>query len=186
MGLGSTSIERLRQEINDALSDVGEEFGGAFLVGSIRYTENSAKIQLSFSLRDSSGVLLTREREDFIRVGWQYGMEPEWLDEEALIGGRLMKIVGLKTSRHKYPISCVDRAGRSFKCDSASVQNAMRSRSRLGESGETLGNDDPLAQVRARLEKEDGDGRDGSTGGTSDDSQRYAGHHGTEVPAGAA
>lgn len=70
------------------------------------------------------GEVKSREALEFERMATLYGFEPSDLGKTFMSRGRRFKITGLKTRRHKYPISaeCLDDGkGYKFPIDSVLV-----------------------------------------------------------------
>jgi hypothetical protein len=125
--LDGTTLKILRAEMDLALFEVAKKYGVSLTFGNrVTFTDTDATFKLNVVVKNSNGVAVTQERQDFARYATMYNLNPTWLDQTFSCCGKKYKIVGLKLSRKKNPIVAerVD-TGRNYKFSIDTVKISM-------------------------------------------------------------
>ena len=129
-----TSFDRrtlpvLRVAINSALAAVEAQYGIKITVGNARFLPDNATFKIEMATIGTAGVANTREREDFKREAFRYGLNASDLDKEISYGfGSTDRytIIGLNTRRSKYPIVAKRvRDGKTILLTATGVKSAL-------------------------------------------------------------
>ena len=110
--MSSIKIDRafLRTFTGDAekaLTEVADKYGIkiSYKGGSFARDGGNATLKFEIAAPNAQGETLSREAQDFKRFATQFGFKSEDLGSEFKVGSETYRITGLKTSRHKFPIS---------------------------------------------------------------------------------
>jgi hypothetical protein len=100
------NLKLLRIRIAAALKPIELEFEVKLDLKPARYSPNNFTARFEGSVKSSSGIVVTKESEDFKRNAFMYGLHPNDLNRIFLHKGERFTIVGLATRSRKYPIIC--------------------------------------------------------------------------------
>jgi hypothetical protein len=121
-------LKALTGDAEKALTEIADKYGISIKCKGGSFARDGANATLKFEIvapDAETGEALTREAQDFKRSAKQFGFEPEDLGSEFTVRGTVYKITGLKTRRHKYPISAVRVSdGKGFKFPVESVKRS--------------------------------------------------------------
>jgi len=106
---------QISNEIVASLKEIEEKYGEKIQSKGGRYGSTSYTLKLEVATLSSDGTALTQEANDFKAMASTYGLKPEYLDQEVMINGETVRIIGLKSRSHKYPILGEQRDGRTYK-----------------------------------------------------------------------
>lgn len=115
------SIERTRKELNKLLGDYGRANGILFQIGTITYSSNQFKCQLTATSGET--------KEDADKVEWnknchRFGFTPEEFGKTVKFNGSNYRLVGIKPRSHRYPIIVEHTVTkRRFKLTEYTVKN---------------------------------------------------------------
>ena len=104
MNLDRNTIRALRERIATALAPIGKEFNMKLTPLSAVFTDNYATMKVEISTISDSGVVHTKEAEEFRRKCSYYGLLPSNLGESITADGTQYTIIGLNPRSKKYPI----------------------------------------------------------------------------------
>ena len=114
--MDKVKVRRLREDINEALAQVGQRHGATISTGSAQYDAQSVTFTLNIVEQAEDGSEQTIEAIDFLRVHARYGLMKKHLGTTFGHGTRTYKIIGSKPRNTKYPIIVLDVAsGNRFK-----------------------------------------------------------------------
>ena len=109
-------LRQLRPKIDEALVQLGREFGISFHVGNASFQAKEVTFKLVATVLDESGVAVDMEAEAFKTYAQMYGFSPSDLGRTFTQNEKTYKIAGLSTRSKKYPILGDDvRTGARFK-----------------------------------------------------------------------
>jgi hypothetical protein len=128
-----TSFDRrnlpiLRAAMTTALAAVEAQYGIKITVGNARFLPDNATFKIEMATVGTAGVANTREREDFKREAFRYGLNASDLDKEIGYGFSNDRYIikGLNTRRSKYPIVATRvRDGKTILLTVAGVKSAL-------------------------------------------------------------
>lgn len=100
---------RLRDELDSALSGLGEKLGVKFRAGNMTYTDANVTVKLEACLINASGEIETREAQAWKQFAKYYGVPEDALGKTYVLRGEVFKVTGLATKSRKYPV-LVERA----------------------------------------------------------------------------
>lgn len=128
------NLRVLRQEIDQAIAEVGKKHGINLRLGNISFNPEDFKAQLKAVIASNgngSGMLTKDDeyRNNFQQDAEQWGFDPNDLDRQISIFGRRYTIVGLRRSHvpMKYPVICrEERSGKLFQLPIDDVQMGLR------------------------------------------------------------
>jgi hypothetical protein len=108
------SLHMLRASLDEALKAVADRHGIVLKTGHISFTANTCSIRIEGSTIDPSGVVHSREAEDFKINAELHGLTPEHLNRTFVSAGVTYKLVGYRIKAPKKPFIIEDEAGRKF------------------------------------------------------------------------
>lgn len=109
-------VKQLRKSLEVALNAVENEMNVKVNIGSARYSKNDCIFKLEIADIQENGEVFNREAADFKMYACTYGLDPYDLGKEFSHGGERFRITGLKTRRHKFPVSAVGvENGKQYK-----------------------------------------------------------------------
>ena len=124
-------IARIRRVVEEnldgALDDIQE--GLQVKLGNARYERGTIypiTFKFEVSATNDEGIVETPEASSFKRNAVRYGLSPDDLGKTFKTWrGEEYTITGLNTRRRKYPISAVDKNGKSWKFPAEQVKDAL-------------------------------------------------------------
>jgi hypothetical protein len=118
------SLRQFRQEFDKDMKALGEKYGIAFSIGTIRFTDTEFHGKISAVLTNAvqgEGQTLTPEppeQEIWNSVCRCYGLQPEDYGKTFVSNGHTFKLCKIKPGHSKYPIIATRVPdGKSFKFD---------------------------------------------------------------------
>ena len=118
------SIRTLRAEIQAALNTVAVRHQLSLKVGSCRFSHTAATLKLEAAVINAkTGVVESREREDFKLHASRFGLTAADLDKVFDYAGRTFTISGLRPRAYSKPILATSQ-GLTYKFSAVTVQNA--------------------------------------------------------------
>ena len=120
-GFDRTNCKLMRQEIDQALSVVGQKYGVSFEGGNIRFTSHSFSMKLTGNVVDKSMPAGGKTSNDFNLYCRQFGLEPSDLGRVFNHRGTAYKVAGLKPQSYKFPILGERYDGKRFKFMASTV-----------------------------------------------------------------
>lgn len=125
MNIDRTSIRLLRDEINNALVELGKKHGLQIDAGSASFLPGkNVTFKLECAVIGADGQAASKEAENFKAYCSLYGLRPEQLNGSFVYNGKRWKIVGCAPRSHKYPILCEDQNGKVFKLPAHAAKDA--------------------------------------------------------------
>lgn len=111
MEFNKAEFAEFRHVLKESLAKVEEQFGIEADVDTSKITywsaDKSFTIKLQFNAKGKDP-----KKEDYIRYAEMYDLDPRWIGKTFKdFGGKTLTIVGLETSRRKFPIIVQDQAG---------------------------------------------------------------------------
>lgn len=106
MSLDSKKLKQINADMLKALEAVAKKHNVSFSGAGGKFTEDSATLKIKVTLNSETGekVFFAEEAASFKRNAARYGLKPSDLGKSFISGNQAFYIVGLKTSRPKYPI----------------------------------------------------------------------------------
>ena len=126
--IDKSTLQMLRTEIENTLTDLGNKFGIQFKVGRGSYDYTNGHFKLNINTIDTDGVAKTVESEDYLRIAsnsWSR-LQPQWLHKSFSYGGQTYTIMGYKTKARKNSIMIQRADGRIFVCGEDMVIDGMK------------------------------------------------------------
>ncbi len=123
-----TVCRDVADEITASLTAIEEKYGIKIKrKGGGSYDGGSFTFKLEACTTSTDGQVNSKEATDFKRQATFYGLKPEYLEQEVILSGERVKIIGLSTRSRKYPILGTRlRDGKTYKYTSLGVQNAFK------------------------------------------------------------
>jgi hypothetical protein len=134
-------VQMLRSEIDLALAAVAAKYGLLISLGNCRFSTTEARfskltiapqtvstynptasIKLATNGTDPYGTLESRE---YLNLGYRFNLPKDGLGKTFRAGGRDFTIIGLKSSRYKYPVTAVGSQGGRYKFTAGQVRNGL-------------------------------------------------------------
>jgi len=110
-GFDKPILREFRKEIEQALAGLAEQRGVQFQVGGASFDTSNVRFTLEAAVIGEDGQAETRERGDFKRHAWQFGLKPGDLDRVITWQGRRgvdqYRLIGLRMRAPKFPILAV-------------------------------------------------------------------------------
>jgi len=113
--IDASLLRAIREDINEALASVAARHNVTITAGRATYTPTNSTMKLEISAKDESGSAIPRMAEDFKRLAYLHGLEPEDLGRKFVFSGRGYTILGLNPRCRKSPILVKRDDGREFK-----------------------------------------------------------------------
>lgn len=110
MIFNSEEFSRFRESIKKAVAGVEKDFGVEIEFGKISYTQNDFTIKTTVY----NGSVEENRKREFEERAELYGLKPDDFGREFIFDGKKTWIIGLETSRKKYPIFVKDETGKEF------------------------------------------------------------------------
>jgi hypothetical protein len=121
------NLQALRTDIDAALKAVGDKHGISLKLGRGTFSAETATFKLELGTVSDTGVVVTKEAQDFKTYALMFGLKPEHLGQSFKdFDGHSYKVVGLKVRSPKFPV-LVERAdGARFKFPEKRVANFLQ------------------------------------------------------------
>lgn len=94
-------LQKIRLEVAQALKPIAEKYDGIFTVGSIKYDDTKADINLTLLLNGENGE--SAEQVEFNKYARAYGFNPIDYGKTLFIDGVPYQFVGFLPKARKYP-----------------------------------------------------------------------------------
>ncbi len=113
-----TSIDRksaiaFQQAAGLALKALAEEYGLKLAPSSARYSNSDITLKMKFSVADPQ-VVSQKQSDEFAEYAPLYGLTANDMGRSAHVSGKVMKLVGFRPNRPKFPIVLEDMSGKSM------------------------------------------------------------------------
>ena len=121
-----TNLRLLSDDIKTALVPLAARWGITLTYKGARFLPDNATIKIDAATVGASGIVNTRERDNFKNYASMYGLNPSDLDKEITYAGKKYILIGLNTRRSKYPIvaTCVGN-GKTILLTCEGVKSAL-------------------------------------------------------------
>lgn len=113
MRFDKTNLKALQNEILSSLAEIERKRGVKFDFSRGKFNADNAALTLEVSAVAESGVVMTRERTDFLTYAHAYGLRPEWLGKTFRSNGSDHTIIGLMPKKRVRPV-LTTAGGRQF------------------------------------------------------------------------
>lgn len=110
MKFNSEEFNKFRESIKNAVKDVEKEFGVEIQFGKISYDETQFDIKTTVF----NGSVEDGKKTEYLKLCGLYNLEKEDFGKWFSYKNKKTKIIGLETSRRKYPILVEDEDGKTF------------------------------------------------------------------------
>jgi hypothetical protein len=110
----ANEIKLIEDEILKALESLGKKHNVEFRFDGGRYEPRVCRSTLVMSVIGEDGNAANPDADEFKRSAHLYGLKPEFLGKEFLEGRSRYTIIGLKPTRRKTPILCVNQNGKRY------------------------------------------------------------------------
>ncbi len=134
------NVRALQSDLSAALAAVAQKHGINITMGNARFSESECRFSKIIcqakgtlaqaapnlpvnSARDPYNTLESRE---YINLAHMHNLPTDGLGKTFVSMGRTFTIIGLKSSRRKYPVTAVGSQGGRYKFSATSVRNGMR------------------------------------------------------------
>ena len=123
-----SNLRFLTGDIQTALKSVADKYGISLTYKSARFNASNVTIKLESAVIGASGVVETKENQDWKRFAAGYGLSVGWLGKTFMHSGDQFVISGLATRKSKYPVlaTCV-RNQKRFKFGADIIKALMES-----------------------------------------------------------
>lgn len=121
MKFNSEEFKRFRESIKNAVKDVEKEFGVEIEFSNISYAESQFTIKTTVF----NGSVEDGKKADYMKLCGMYGLEEEDFEKWFNYKNKKTKIIGLETSRRKYPILVEDEDGKTFLMTADGVKKCL-------------------------------------------------------------
>ena len=117
-------VRDLRNELEKVLNEFASKHGIVASLGNARFSADNVKWSFNLACPDAVGGddVDSVEAVAFLSQCHLYGMAKTDLNATVNVRGTLVKIVGLNTRRHKYPVICEQNGKRYVYSDREIVQ----------------------------------------------------------------
>lgn len=97
-------LKRLREEINEALTQVGKKYSLSLRAGNCSYSESMATFKLEVATIGEGGRVVTKEETQLPRYCELYGFTVKDAEKVFSYKGEDAKVVGINPRKQKFPI----------------------------------------------------------------------------------
>jgi hypothetical protein len=116
-------IKAIRVSLNEAFESVEDAYGIKLNIGNISFTATTFTTKLEASIVGEDGIVEDKQRSDFKTYATLHRLDPDWLDKEITLKGRVFRVTGLNTKASKNTIRIEDTEGRSYGCPSKNLNH---------------------------------------------------------------
>lgn len=121
------NVKILREEMDQALAEVGKHYGVKFQTGSIRFYDKDFHVKVECHILNTAG-LSEAKKEDFELYCRAVGLKPEHFNQTFTSQNEVYRITGINLRAKKYPINAVRvRDDREFKFPAHTIQRKLSS-----------------------------------------------------------
>lgn len=118
-------VKALREKLQCVLDEASESLGYVLKLGNATFSA-TATFKLECSPIKTDGSVVSKEAEDYKRNARLFQMDPEWLGENFIVGGRIYRLTGLSVKSRRFPILAVEvDSGKTYKLPEGVVQSAF-------------------------------------------------------------
>jgi hypothetical protein len=108
------ALQVLRASLVEALKPVAETHGLSIVVGKVSFMTNNCTVRIEVGTVDASGVVHSREAEDFKVNAALHGLTPEHLGRTFMDRGAEFKLVGYRVRARTKPFVIADASGHKY------------------------------------------------------------------------
>jgi hypothetical protein len=120
------SCKDLRDKIMMHIADLAAAEGIAIQYRGGRFTSTTFTMKFEAILKNSSGVLLSKERENFTRYAPLSGIQAQYLDSEIVHLGETYIIIGWNPKSRKYPVLVKEKkSGQQYKMNAKMISQII-------------------------------------------------------------
>ena len=98
-------LTNFREDFTEAMKDLEQKYGLVITLGSIRYTPTSFDGKIECKEGESKDDVNEKEFKQYCRM---FGLDEEDYDKRFTYQGKDYVIVGIRPSKRKYPIACLE------------------------------------------------------------------------------
>jgi hypothetical protein len=119
------AVRTLRDQIQAALDELGEQLDVEIKLGSATFTSDNITFKMEVASLNDDGEAISRMVTDFQRMAGIYGLNQDDLNREFTMRGNTYKLVGAVPRRSKYPLVC-EANGKRFKFAPETVKMCLQ------------------------------------------------------------
>ena len=101
MGFTKQEAQKMREEINAALTDLGKRLNVDIHAGSCSFSDTEINFKMKVTTADKAAVEL-KTRKDFEQFATLYGFEPQDFGKEFTAQGNVYTVAGFAPRRSKF------------------------------------------------------------------------------------
>ena len=117
------TLTNFRQDFKKAMEALEKQYGFIIDLGSITYSATSFSGKLEVHEGDSRDDLNEQEFKMYCK---SYGLDPEDYDRRFTYDGKDFIIIGIRPSKRKYPISCLQvQDGESYSFTASLIKQVL-------------------------------------------------------------
>ena len=125
-------LRNLRPVLEDAIAQVGRDFGFTAEVGNASFSANEVTFKLRLTLNDASGRPIDMDAEHYKQNCRLIGLPAELLDREFEFNGKRYALKGMDLNSRKYPLLGIPlRTGRVYQFEVSAIKRAFGIRSSM-------------------------------------------------------
>jgi hypothetical protein len=118
------NLKVLSMDINETLQAVGKKYGISIKTNGGTFDHISFRLKVECSVMQDGNVI-SKEETCFKQYASMYGMKPEDLGKNIIVGGKAYKVIGLRPSARRFPILAKRYDGKRFCLPLSSVKHAL-------------------------------------------------------------
>jgi hypothetical protein len=124
MAITKNTLKLLREDINQALKEVGEKHNVSLNTGNCSYDAQQATFKLGVVANSEDGKVVTKSELDFYEHCESFGLSKADFGKKYKVNGKVCEINGLKPRSYKFPILATDiKTGVCYKFKAESFTN---------------------------------------------------------------
>lgn len=131
-----SGLATLRADIDAALKAVGVKHNITLDLGSIRFSASEARCKLTMAPKSYTAAVMpalsngldpynTVESREYVNLAYTLALPKDGLGRKFTSMGATYTIIGLKTSRRKYPVIGISARGTRYKFAASSVKAGL-------------------------------------------------------------
>ena len=117
---GKQEFNMFRQDVEQALQEVGQRYGIEIKAGHITYGETKFTLKLEAHKPEVNGKSF--EQAEFEKYCLLYGLSKEDYNKQFVLEGKVFTIFGFKPKASKYPILARCENGKTYKFSASSIR----------------------------------------------------------------
>ena len=125
MSIDRVKINKLREDIEAVLSEVGEMHGVHFELGRCRYNRDNAEFKLEVALVDADGEVKSKVSNDFRRMAASAGLSPNDLGRTFVHSGVQYVVTGWNSRARKNKVTLRREDGASVAAPVSLVKTGL-------------------------------------------------------------